>query len=65
MPSAIAHIPIQIVAILVTLISSAGSHCPFLQTLTNKSWLIAPAPVIANPETTAKIVANATAQIKP
>ncbi|MNP65750.1 hypothetical protein D3C76_1613730 [compost metagenome] len=38
---------------------------PFLTTITYKSWEIADVPAMVSPDTTARIVANATAEMKP
>ena len=64
-PRRIARTPRTRVAILEAFISVASSTLPFPITLAYRSWLIADAPESVRPDTTARIVANATAEIKP
>ena len=53
------------VAIFDTRISVCSSTRPLRITVANRSWLMADAPASARPETTARMVAKATAEMKP
>ena len=65
MPSSTATTPRPKVAILETRISFSSVALPFMMTRAYKSCEMAEAPANAKPATTAKIVANATADKKP
>src|SRR5439155_26131560 len=65
MPSATAITPSAIVVNRDTLSSDALSAFPFLNTVAYRSCETADAPESVRPATTARIVANATAEIKP
>ncbi|MNL57090.1 hypothetical protein D3C87_1806260 [compost metagenome] len=64
-PNTTATIPIPTEAIRDTRRSSRASALPFLTTITYRSWEIAEVPAMVRPDTTARIVANATAEMKP
>ena len=65
MPRITAITPRARVAPRATLSSSPGRACPFRTTLVHRSWLSAAAPESVSPATTARIVAKATAAMKP
>lgn len=64
-PSTMATTPMQTVAILDTSNSVRWLTRPWATTLAYRSWLMAEAPDSVRPETTARMVANATAEMKP
>ncbi|APT33540.1 hypothetical protein MCBMB27_04249 [Methylobacterium phyllosphaerae] len=53
------------VAIRATVSCSDSEECPWRTTLTQRSWQTVATPDSVSPATTASIVANATAQMKP
>src|ERR1700761_1320385 len=65
MPRITASTEIATVAIRATLSCSASGAVPFLTTLAQTSWQIVATPDNVSPATTASIVANETAQMKP
>ena len=65
MPSATATTPSATVVIRDTLSSEALSALPFLNTVAYRSCDTAEAPDSVSPATTARMVANATAEMKP
>src|SRR5215203_2329731 len=64
MASKIATAPMPKAAIRATINSLLSDACPFLNTLAYRSWATEDAEVRVRPATTARIVANATAEIK-
>ena len=65
MPSSTAMIPSTTVVTRETLNSAALSAWPFLNTVAYRSCETAEAPESVSPATTARMVANATAEMKP
>ncbi|MCY1452960.1 hypothetical protein D9M71_699240 [compost metagenome] len=65
MPRPIANTPRATVVIFETRISSFSTALPFLITLAYRSWDTAEAPARVRPATTARMVAKATAEMKP